>query len=391
MSKENIIIICLSSVIILLFIILFVVLKKFEKNVEEKINEQNSQLRQELLNNTSNSIKNMSEMISSNQILFSNSQHQQLQAMNSTIDQKLNMLTQENNQRLAEMRTLVDEKLQKNLDERVQKSYSIVASQLEQVHKGLGEMQSLATGVGDLKRVLTNVKTRGILGEVQLSIILKDFLNSDMYDENVETVKGSGNRVEFAIRLPSEDDSFIWLPVDSKFPADSWQTLSDASEKGNRALLDNATKIFVSTIKKEAKDIHDKYIALPATTDFAIMFIPVESIYQEVLSLGLADVLQKEYKVTVASPTTMAGLLNSLQMGFKTLAVSKRSQEVWNLLSEVRTEFDRFADALYATQQKMEQTSGELEKLVGVRTRVMRKKLASLEDNPLIGIEEKND
>lgn len=384
MSQENIIIIILISVIIVILFIMFFVISRMEKNFENRLARENSDLRQEILNSTMNSIRTMSDVLSDSQSQFREGQHLQMQTLSNSIDQKMDTILRENNIRLEEMRSLVEEKLQKTLDDSVQQSYSIVASQLEQVHKGLGEMQSLANGVGDLKRVLTNVKTRGILGEVQLAMILKDFLNSDLYDENVETVKGSNCRVEFAVKLPSEDDSFIYLPIDSKFPADSYNNLISAYDGASKVLVDSYQKTFIATVKKEAKDIHDKYISPPSTTDFGIMFVPTEGIYQEILSLGLAEVLQKQYKVTVAGPTTMAGLLNSLQMGFRTLAVQKRSQEVWNLLSEVRSEFDKFADALYSTQQRLNQTSSELDSLVGVRTRQMQRKLSALQDNPLI-------
>ncbi|MBR0137008.1 MAG: DNA recombination protein RmuC [Erysipelotrichaceae bacterium] len=383
MSQENLIIIILVSIIIVILFIMFYIISRMEKNLEIRFEQENAELRQHLLSTTMESLKNMSDVLSNSQLQFAQSQHLQMQAMDNSIEQKMDAMLRENSAKLADMRQLVEEKLQKTLDDSVQQSYSIVAAQLEQVHRGLGEMQSLANGVGDLRRVLTNVKTRGILGEVQLKMILQDFLNNDMYEENVETVAGSGNRVEFAIRLPSEDDSFIWLPVDSKFPADSYNNLQSAYDGGNKALIENYQKVFIATIKKEAKDIHDKYVYPPQTTDFGIMFVPTEGIYQEILALSLAETLQKEYRVTVAGPTTMAGLLNALQMGFRTLAVQKRSQEVWNLLGEVRSEFDRFAEVLSSTQQKLEQTSGELDKLVGVRTRQMRKKLSAIDDNPL--------
>ncbi len=390
MNQENLIIIILASIIIIILFIMFYIISRMEKNLEIRFRQENSELRQQILSTTMDSLKNMSDVLSNSQSQFAQSQHLQMQTLDASIEQKMDAMSRDNSARLSEMRQLVEEKLQKTLDDSVQQSYSIVAAQLEQVHKGLGEMQSLANGVGDLKRVLTNVKTRGILGEVQLKMILQDFLSDDLYEENVETVSGSGNRVEFAIRMPSDDNSFIWLPIDSKFPADSYNSLQSAYDGGNKALIENSRRLFITTIKKEAKDIHDKYVFPPQTTDFGIMFVPSEAIYQEILALSLADDLQKEFRVTVAGPTTMAGLLNALQMGFRTLAVQKRSQEVWNLLGEVRSEFDRFADVLQSTQQKLEQTSGELDKLVGVRTRQMRKKLSAIDDNPLF-IEKKGD
>lgn len=280
---------------------------------------------------------------------------------------------------LDEMRQTVDEKLQKTLEEKMNKSFSLVNERLEQVYKGLGEMQTLAVGVGDLKKVLSNVKTRGILGEIQLGAILSEILTKEQYEENIATKKGSKNVVEFAIKLPSDGAGTVYLPVDSKFPGDTYSALRDAVESCDKQRIESAQKALVQRIKGEAKDIHDKYIDPPNTTEFAIMFLPFEGLYSEVVNMGLVEVLQREYKVNIAGPSTMAALLNSLQMGFKTLAVQKRSAEVWKILGGVKTEFDKFNDVLVMTQQRLDQANKELDKLVGVRTRQIQRQLKDVE------------
>ena len=246
-------------------------------------------------------------------------------------------------------------------------------------------MQNLAVGVGDLKKVLSNVKTRGILGEIQLSAILKEILSPEQYEENVATKKGSRNVVEFAIKLPADDDSFVYLPIDSKFPGDTYAKLVDAMNSGNKEEIEICSKNLLRTIKSEAKDIHDKYISPPNTTEFAIMFLPFEGLYAEVVNRGMVEVLQREYKVNVAGPSTMGALLNSLQLGFKTLAVQKRSAEVWQILNDVKREFDTFADVLEKTQTRLNQANTELDKLVGVRTRKIQSQLSKVQK-----LEEKN-
>ena len=236
-------------------------------------------------------------------------------------------------------------------------------------------MQTLATGVGDLKKVLSNVKTRGILGEIQLGAILEQMMSNEQYDVNVATKQGSRDVVEYAIKLPSEDGSVTYLPIDAKFPLDTYSALVDAYETNDAAQIDLAAKALDIRIKGCAKDIRDKYIDPPATTDFAIMFLPIEGLYAEVIRRGLVETLQRDYKVSIAGPTTMSALLNSLQMGFKTLAIQKRSGEVWKVLGGVKTEFDNFAGVLTMTQQRLNQANEELDKLVGVRTRQIQKKL----------------
>lgn len=309
---------------------------------------------------------------------FEQTNEQKLDAMRELISKSLLKMQEDNSKKLEEMRLTVDEKLQKSLEENMTKSFKMVSERLEQVYKGLGEMQSLAQGVGDLKKVLSNVKTRGILGEIQLGAILKEILSPEQYEENVVTVPGSRNPVEFAVKMPS-GEGFVYLPIDSKFPGDAFYELQSAYETGDSELVKSSLATLLSRIKGFAKDIHDKYIEPPYTTDFAIMFLPFEGLYAEVVNQGIVEHLQNTYKVNIAGPSTMAALLNSLQMGFKTLAIQKRSVEVWNILSSVKTEFDKFGDVLEATQTKLEQANKELDKLVGVRTRAIQRKLKAVQ------------
>lgn len=310
---------------------------------------------------------------------FSSGNAQSLENIRRSVDEKLESIRRENLRQLDEMRQTVDEKLQKTLEEKMNKSFSLVNERLEQVYKGLGEMQTLAVGVGDLKKVLSNVKTRGILGEIQLGAILSEILSKEQYEENIATKKGSKNVVEFAIKLPSDGAGTVYLPIDSKFPGDTYSALRDAVESGDRQSIESAKKALVQRIKGEAKDIHDKYVDPPNTTEFAIMFLPFEGLYSEVVNMGLVEVLQREYKVNIAGPSTMAALLNSLQMGFKTLAVQKRGAEVWKILGGVKAEFDKFNDVLVMTQQRLDQANKELDKLVGVRTRQIQRQLKDVE------------
>lgn len=309
---------------------------------------------------------------------FSKTNEQKMSDIRETVEKRLEYIQNDNNQKLDKMREVVDEKLQKTLDEKMTRSFALVNERLEQVYKGLGEMQNLAVGVGDLKKVLSNVKTRGILGEIQLGAILKEILSPEQYEENVVTKKSTKNPVEFAVKLPNDNNSFVYLPIDSKFPADTYQALLTAQDKGNKEEIITATKRLVATIKSEAKDIHEKYIDPPQTTEFAIMFLPCEGLYAEAVNRGLVEILQREYKINIAGPSTMAALLNSLQMGFKTLAVQKRSAQVWEVLNSVKTEFDKFGSVLEATQQRLNQANSELDKLVGVRTRQIQRKLSKI-------------
>ena len=302
-------------------------------------------------------------------------QNQQLEAIRGSVETRLSALQANNNQKLSEMRQTVDQKLEKALDETLNRSFSQVSRQLAEVYKGLGEMQTLAAGVGDLKKVLSNVKTRGILGEIQLGAILQELLTPDQYAENIATRPGSTQRVEFALKLPGDGEQPVWMPIDAKYPADAYEALLDAYDTADPAQVDAAAKELDRRVRSFAKDIHDKYIEPPATTDFGVMFLPVEGLYAEVVRRGTAQRIQQDYKVVVAGPTTMSALLNSLQMGFRTLAIQKRSGEVWGVLGRVRTEFDTFAKALSQTQNRLNQASNELENLVGVRTRQIQRRL----------------
>lgn len=305
---------------------------------------------------------------------------QKLENIRTTMEKKIGDLTEDNSRQLEKMRETVDEKLQKTLEDRISQSFKLVSERLEQVYKGLGEMQNLAAGVGDLKKVLSNVKTRGILGEVQLGAILEQILSPDQYETDVKTRPGSTERVEFAVKLPGDDDGGpVWLPIDAKFPGDAYARLNDAYETGDKALIDAAYKNLEKVIKSEAKDIKTKYVEPPYTTDFAIMFLPFEGLYAEVVRHGLIEVLQKEYKVNIAGPTTMAALLNSLQMGFRTLAIQKHSSEVWEVLGAVKTEFNNFGNVLEKARSRIKQADDELEKLIGTRTNAIIRKLRSVE------------
>lgn len=347
-----------------------------------------------------NSLKNFSDIISQNQRdtadamdkrladlnhRFSNmavENEQKLENIRKTMEERISDLTKDNNKQLELMRNTVDEKLQKTLNDRINQSFKLVSDRLEAVYKGLGEMQNLAAGVGDLKKVLSNVKTRGILGEVQLGAILEQILTPEQYAENINVKGSGGERVEFAVRLPGNDDGEVWLPIDAKFPGDAYGKLMDAYEIGDAALVEEAGKNLEKVIKSEAKDIRNKYIEPPKTTDFAIMFLPFEGLYAEVVRRGLLEELQRDYKVNIAGPTTMAALLNSLQMGFRTLAIQKHSGEVWNILGAVKTEFSKFGEVLEATQKRLTQAGDELDKLIGTRTNKIISKLKKVTELP---------
>lgn len=397
---ETVLLIILSIALVAMAVVLVIVLSKNKNNnIDDAIYDASKKLNQD----TVNSVKLMSDMINQNQVNMAENQKFQLQQMEnrlktfsmeneqklenirSTVEKKLTYMQEDNNKQLENIRTTVDEKLQNTLENKLNKSFETVSKQLQQVYKGLGEMQNLAVGVGDLKKVLSNVKTRGILGEIQLSAILKEILSPEQYEENVATKKGSRNVVEFAIKLPADDDNFVYLPIDSKFPGDTYAKLVDAMNSGNKEEIEVCSKNLLRTIKSEAKDIHDKYISPPNTTEFAIMFLPFEGLYAEVVNRGMVEVLQREYKVNVAGPSTMGALLNSLQLGFKTLAVQKRSAEVWQILNDVKREFDAFADVLEKTQTRLNQANTELDKLVGVRTRKIQSQLSKVQK-----LEEKN-
>jgi DNA recombination protein RmuC len=310
---------------------------------------------------------------------------QKLDRINETVEKKLSAIQEDSGKKLEQMRATVDEKLHDTLEKRLGESFKIVSERLEQVHKGLGEMQNLAVGVGDLKKVLTNVKTRGTFGEIQLSALLEQLLTRDQYEENVATKKGSSARVEFAIKLPGRsdiDNRSVWLPIDAKFPQEDYLRLVEAQEQGNPGLVEESSKQLERAVKEMAKAIRDKYLDPPDTTDFGIMFLPTEGLYAEVLRrTGLIELLQRDYKVVITGPTTLAALLNSLQMGFKTLAIEKRSSEVWALLGAVKTEFARFGDVLAKTKKKLDEASNSID-AAAVRTRAIERKLKGVQDLP---------
>lgn len=311
------------------------------------------------------------------------SNEKRLAEVRDTLETKLKELQVDNAARLEQMRKTVDEKLHETLEKRLGESFKQVSDRLEAVHKGLGEMQTLAAGVGDLKRVLTNVKTRGTWGEVQLGALLEQVLTQDQYAMNVATLPGSADRVEFAIRLPGRGgDQPVWLPIDSKFPREDYERLQAAQDRADPQGVEEAGKALETRLKLEAKALHDKYIGPPHTTDFAILFLPTEGLYAEALRRpGLSDVMQREYRVTLAGPTTLTAVLNSLQMGFRTLAIEQRSSEVWKLLSAVKTEFGKFGEVLARTKAQLETVT----KSIGhaeVRTRQMTKKLKDVEGLP---------
>lgn len=306
---------------------------------------------------------------------------QQQDARLKALDENFSRLRQENAQQIENIRKTVDEKLQDTLETKLTQSFGLVNERLEQVYKGLGEMQTIASNVGDLKKILSNVKTRGILGEVQLGGILEQILSPEQYEENVATRPGSSERVEFAVKLPgSGAGETVYLPIDAKFPGDTYSALQEAYDTGDKAEIELVRKRLLTRIASEGKDICDKYIAVPYTTDFAVMFLPFEGLYAEVVRNGMIEMLQRKYRVTIAGPTTMAALLNSLQMGFNTLAIEKRSNEVWKLLASVRSEFDTFADVLQSTQHRLNQANADLDRLVGVRTRQIQRKLRNVSE-----------
>lgn len=327
-------------------------------------------------------LKDFSDTFSSNVRDFNELQKQKFDAMALKQDE----LVKSTELKLEKMRETVDEKLHKTLEERLGQSFQLVSERLEAVQKGLGEMQTLANGVGDLKKVLSNVKTRGVLGEIQLGNILEQIMAPEQYEANVKTKQGSNDLVEFAIKLPGKDDNGkeVYLPIDAKFPQEDYIRLQNAYEAGDVPGIDSASKALSNAIKKFAKDIRDKYIDPPYTTDFGILFLPIEGLFAEVVRQpDLVAILQREYKIIVTGPTTLAAMLNSLQMGFKTLAIQRRSSEVWQILGAVKTEFVKFGDVLDKAQKKINEANKELDNLVGTRTRLMLSKLKKVEELPI--------
>ena len=417
--------ILLILIVVLLAVNIYITLKSkainiepIQEDMEQKLISVEKALREEFTINREESRKNeqsnrteigdsiekLSSSILSNMIDLSNLQKNQFDTYSRTMERTLDAfnynlrnsiddltrlqnakfteLTKATEDNLEKMRVTVDEKLQSTLEKRLGESFKMVSERLEEVHKGLGEMQSLASGVGDLKKVLSNTKTRGVLGEVQLERILEQFLSPEQYEKNVITKKGSRETVEFAIKLPGKDydNEMIYLPLDAKFPLEVYNKLLDAYDSQDQAAIDVASKNLEKFIKKSAKDIRDKYIDPPNTTDFGLMFLPTEGIYAEVLkNQSLVEMVQRDYKVNITGPTTLVALLNSLQMGFRSLAIEKHSSEVWKILGAVKTEFSKFETVLNSAQNKLNQASSEIDKLVGTRTRQINRKLKSVD------------
>ena len=389
--------ILLIAILILLMANLFVVLLKNNRKQTESLE---TFIRQEMKENREEMARNMRELRTElNQTLnlstqqMQNTLHRNLMTTNEmqrekfeTMSRQQDALVKTTEKRLDEMRLMVEEKLQKTLNERIGQSFELVRSQLENVQKGLGEMKTLAEDVGGLKKVLGNVKTRGTFGEIQLGALLEQMLSPEQYDSNVKTRKNATEFVEFAIKLPGKDDgkNTVYLPIDAKFPKDVYEQYVDAYEAGDIALMESTSKQLEITLKRMAKDIHDKYIEPPYTTDFAILFLPFESIYAEVIRrTSLVESLQKDYKIIVTGPTTLGAILNSLQMGFRTLAIQKRTSEVWGVLGAVKTEFGKFGGMLEKVQKNLQSAGDQLEEVMGKRTRAIERKLRQVEALPV--------
>jgi len=335
----------------------------------------------------SNAQKGQFELFSNRQEQIRKDSEANLKEIREIVEKRLQTLQEENSKKLEEMRKVVDEKLQETVEKRFNESFKLINERLEQVHKGLGEMQSLASGVGDLKKVLTNVKTRGNLGEIQLGAILEQILSPEQYEQNAVVRENSSERVEYVVKLPgkNDDEKSLLLPIDSKFPNEDYQRLLDAYENVtdlNPRDREAVAKQFENSVKKSAKDIRDKYINPPVTTDFAILFVPTEGLYAEILRrTGLFETLQREYKITVVGPTNLVAFLSSLQMGFKTLQIEKRSSEVWNVLGAVKTEFNKFGAVLEKTKTKLQQAANDIDQ-VGIRSRALERKLRTVHELP---------
>ncbi|HRR75831.1 MAG TPA: DNA recombination protein RmuC [Ruminococcus sp.] len=397
----DIVLLIMGTIIIVLMFVLIIRSGGKDSGLIDEINRLKSenaasdrQLREEVSSSVQSSVRSLGEMLASGQkssgeamnsqltqlearlrTLEANNE-QKLDAMRSTISRHLTGIQEENHRKLSEIQSAVNEKLESKMTE----SFRLVSERLEQVYKGLGEMQTVAAGVGDLKKVLSNVKNRGILGEIQLGAILEDILAPEQYDTDTATIPGSTNRVEFAVKLPSSSDSgHIYLPIDSKFPGDTYSALQDALESGDQNSVSAARKELETAIKKAAKDIRDKYVQPPYTTGFGIMFLPFEGLYAEIVNSGLIDTLRRDFNISVCGPSTMAAMLNSLQMGFRTLAIQKKSNQVWEILGAVKSEFQNFSKVLEDTQKHIKKVDDDLEKLVGVRTRQINRRLSAIE------------
>jgi len=345
-------------------------------NLLNKSNEQFSKQQSEKIELLISTLKTNLEQLNSSLGKSATETEQKLENIRVSVAESLKNIRTENQEKLEEIRRTVDEKLQKTLEERLARSFNLVSERLEEVYKGLGEMQNLARGVGDLKRVLANVKTQGMLGEIQLANILEEIMAPDQYATQVVTKRGSNERVDFAIKLPgTAEGEIVYLPIDAKFPSNDYQNLLEAYESGNPETIKQAQAVLIRTLKMYAKSIKEKYIDVPNTTEFGIMFLPIEGLYAEAVKSGVLETLQREYRINLAGPTTMAAFLNSLQMGFRTLAIQKRSGEVWKILGAVKTEFENFGKVLEAAQAKITEANKQLDLLVGTRTRQIQRKL----------------
>lgn len=354
--------------------------KQMQENREE-LNRSMRELRMEITQAFDRNMQQIQDALHKNMITNGELQRQKFE----TMTRQQQQLMQSTEKRLDDMRLMVEEKLQKTLNERIGQSFEMVRSQLENVQRGLGEMKSLAQDVGGLKKVLSNVKMRGTFGEVQLGALLEQMMSPEQYDANVKTKRNGTEFVEFAIKLPGKDDagSTVYLPIDAKFPKDVYEQYYDAFEAGDATLVESSGKQLEATIRRMAKDIHDKYIDPPFTTDFAILFLPFESIYAEIIRrTHLVETLQKEYKIVVTGPTTLGAILNSLQMGFRTLAIQKRTGEVWTVLGAVKTEFGKFGGLLQRVQKNLQSAGDQLEEVMGKRTRAIERKLRQVEELP---------
>lgn len=405
----EIVIILLLLVVIGLLVVLFLRKPQQQAGNGSMDTAQLQKLRKELIAEVQQNIQLLGQMLAENQQLAGEHQAQRMQSMaqnvaaqlqqleqrlctieltsgqgmeqiRHTVQSSLNRMQQVQSDNLAEIQGMVEQKLSQTLEQKVQNAFQLVSERLEAVYRGLGEMQTLAAGVGDLKKVLSNVKTRGILGEVQLGAILKEIMAPEQYAYDVTVNPYQKVHVEYAVRLPGNDkDAPVWLPIDAKFPGDTYAALRESIDSGDRQRIDGAYRNLKQVIRKCAKDIHDKYICPPYTTNFAILFLPFEGLYAEVVNLGMVESLQQEFQVNIAGPSTMAAMLNALQMGFQTLAIQKRSTEVWQVLQQVQTEFDRFAEVLQKTQQSLRRADTQLEQLVGTRTRAIQRQLDAVQ------------
>jgi DNA recombination protein RmuC len=366
----------------------------FQNTIDTNNKDNRKELKENLeafKTNLNDGLKNFNEKLRENFTDFINNQKTQNEAntiklgeLKTTLENSVNKMQESNEKKLEEMRKTVDEKLNDTLEKRLGESFRLVSERLEAVHRGLGDMQTLAGNVGDLKKVMSNVKSRGVLGEYQLQNLLEDLLTNEQYEKNVRTKIGSGAIVEFAIKMPHGNnvEKILWLPVDSKFPKEDYESLVDAYEKADLEKIEEFRKAFVKGIKQNARDIKEKYIDPPNTTEYGIMFLPYESLYGEVLRTpGLFEQLQRDYKITITGPTTLSALLNSLQMGFRTLAIEKRSSEVWDLLGAVKTEFGQFGIILEKTKKKLDEAVNVID-TAGVRTRAIERKLRNVQELP---------